>query len=67
MHNLVKEVTGIDFSELSNNLKQAKDATLKTLGSVLENKDKSAIELSPSVGHLLNEVNILSLILCTSM
>ncbi|KAG8657723.1 lysine--tRNA ligase, chloroplastic/mitochondrial [Manihot esculenta] len=56
MHNLVKEVTGIDFSELSNNLKQAKDATLKTLGSVLENKDKSAIELSPSVGHLLNEV-----------
>ncbi|KAJ9153318.1 hypothetical protein P3X46_026768 [Hevea brasiliensis] len=56
MHNLVKEATEIDFSELSNDLKLAKDTTLKTLGPVLENKDKSAIEACPSVGHLLNEV-----------
>ncbi|KAF2314567.1 hypothetical protein GH714_027674 [Hevea brasiliensis] len=56
MHNLVKEATEIDFSELSNDLKLAKDTTSKTLGPVLENKDKSAIEACPSVGHLLNEV-----------
>ena len=57
MHNLVKEATGIDFSELGNDLKTAKEVTLKALGVDLENKDKSSIEASPSVGHLLNEVS----------
>ena len=57
MHNLVKEATGIDFSELGNDLKTAKEVTLKALGIDLENKDKSSIEASPSVGHLLNEVS----------
>ncbi|KAJ4837369.1 Lysine--tRNA ligase, chloroplastic/mitochondrial [Turnera subulata] len=56
MHNLVKEVTGIDFNDLSNDLRVAKDVTLKTLSSGLESKDKSAIEACPSIGHLLNEV-----------
>ncbi|KAK4608504.1 hypothetical protein RGQ29_002068 [Quercus rubra] len=56
MHNLVKEATGIDFSELGNDLKTAQEVTLKALGIDLENKDKSSIEASPSVGHLLNEV-----------
>ncbi|XP_037495155.1 lysine--tRNA ligase, chloroplastic/mitochondrial isoform X2 [Jatropha curcas] len=56
MHNLVKEATGIDFSKLSNDLKVAREATLRTVGHGLENKDKSAIEACPSIGHLLNEV-----------
>ncbi|KAF3444386.1 hypothetical protein FNV43_RR14078 [Rhamnella rubrinervis] len=55
MHSLVKEATGIDFNELSNDLKLAKEVTLKTLGD-LDNKDKSSIQACPSVGHLLNEV-----------
>ncbi|KAJ8760121.1 hypothetical protein K2173_010977 [Erythroxylum novogranatense] len=56
MHNLVKESTGINFSELRDDLKVVKDATLKILGPELEGKDKSAIEACPSVGHLINEV-----------
>ena len=57
MHNLVKEVTGIDLNELGNDLKVAKDIALRTLGPAVEGKDKSAIEACPSVGKLLNEVN----------
>lgn len=57
MHNLVKEATGIDFNELGNDLKLAKEVTLKTLGD-LDNKDKSSIQACPSVGHLLSEVNL---------
>lgn len=56
MHNLVKEVTGIDFIELGNDLRAAKEITIKTLGTGLENKDKCSIESCPSVGHVLNEV-----------
>lgn len=56
MHNLVKEATEIDFNELGNDLKAAKEATLTALGIKLDNKDKSSIEACPSVGHLLNEV-----------
>lgn len=58
MHNLVKEVTGIDFKQLGNDLKVAKEVTLTALGAGLEKKDKSVIEASPSVGNLLNEVNL---------
>ncbi|KAM0995377.1 hypothetical protein FF1_005436 [Malus domestica] len=56
MHNLVKESTGIDFGELSNDLKVAKEVTLKTLGVDLDHKDKVSIEACTSTGHLLNEV-----------
>ncbi|EEF38991.1 lysine--tRNA ligase, chloroplastic/mitochondrial [Ricinus communis] len=56
MHNLVKEATGIDFNELGNDLKVAKDTTLRNLGPVLEHKDRSSVEGCSSVGNLLNEV-----------
>ena len=58
MHNLVKESTGIDFGELGNDLKVAKEATLKTLGVDLDHKDKVSIEACTSIGHLLNEVDL---------
>ncbi|WJX91627.1 Lysine--tRNA ligase, chloroplastic/mitochondrial [Trifolium repens] len=56
MHNLVKEISGINFNELGNDLEVAKQATLSTLGNDLEYKDKASIEACQSVGHLLNEV-----------
>ncbi|CAN7001638.1 unnamed protein product [Brassica rapa subsp. trilocularis] len=56
MHNLVKEATGIDFSELGDDLGKAKDAVLVALQDVLEHKDKSGIGACSSLGHLLNEV-----------
>ncbi|XP_058213235.1 lysine--tRNA ligase, chloroplastic/mitochondrial-like [Rhododendron vialii] len=56
MHNLVKEVTGIDFNELGNDLRAAKEVTLRTIGTGIENKDKCSIEACESVGNLLNEV-----------
>lgn len=56
MHNLVKESTGIKFTEFGNDLKLAKEVTLTTLGLVHDSKDKSSIEACPSVGHVLNEV-----------
>ncbi|KAA3471633.1 lysine--tRNA ligase, chloroplastic/mitochondrial isoform X2 [Gossypium australe] len=56
MHNLVKEVTGVDFTELEDDLKVAKDIVLKAVGLGLDSKDKSSIEACPSLGHLLNEV-----------
>ncbi|KAL1340834.1 hypothetical protein HN51_027296 [Arachis hypogaea] len=56
MHNLVKEVSGIDFSELGDDLEVAKKVTLSTLGNNLDAKDKASIEACQSVGHLLNEV-----------
>ncbi|KAK8977700.1 hypothetical protein V6N11_013481 [Hibiscus sabdariffa] len=60
MHNLVKEVTGVDFTELEDDLKVAKDVVLKAIGVGLDSKDKSSIEACPSLGHLLNEVFELS-------
>lgn len=56
MHNLVKEITGINFSELGEDLRYAKDTVLMTLKDVLEAKDKSSIETCSSLGHLVNEV-----------
>lgn len=56
MHNLVKEASGIDFNEFHDNLIAAKEVTLRTLGSSLEDKDKFAIANCPSIGHILNEV-----------
>ncbi|MED6182557.1 Lysine--tRNA ligase, chloroplastic/mitochondrial [Stylosanthes scabra] len=56
MHNLVKEVSGIDFSEFGDDLEVAKKVTLGTLGNNLDAKDKASIEACQSVGHLLNEV-----------
>ncbi|KAI8526418.1 hypothetical protein RHMOL_Rhmol13G0305900 [Rhododendron molle] len=56
MHNLVKEVTGIDFNELGNDLRAAKEVTIMTIGTGIENKDKCSIEACKSVGNLLNEV-----------
>ncbi|KAL6966230.1 Lysine--tRNA ligase, chloroplastic/mitochondrial [Sarracenia purpurea var. burkii] len=56
MHNLVKEVTGIDFIELGNDLRNAKEVSIRTLGASLEYKDKCSIEACPSVGHVLNEI-----------
>lgn len=61
MHNLVKETAGIDFNELANDLEVAKRVTLDTLGKNLDNKDKGSIEACQSVGHLLNEVDLLLL------
>lgn len=56
MHNLVKEATGIDLIELGNDLKVAKEVTLRILDD-LDSKDVSSIEKCPSLGHLLNEVH----------
>ncbi|KAG6683140.1 hypothetical protein I3842_13G177000 [Carya illinoinensis] len=56
MHNLVKESTGIDFNDLVNDVKAAKEITLRALEINLDKKDKCSIEACPSVGHLLNEV-----------
>jgi len=59
MHNLVKEIAGVDFSELGDDLEVAKRVTLDTLEKNLDNKDKGSIEACRSVGHLLNEVDFI--------
>ncbi|KAK7350460.1 hypothetical protein VNO77_09131 [Canavalia gladiata] len=56
MHNLVKEIVGVDFYKLGNDLEVAKQVTLDSLGKNLDNKDKGSIETCQSIGHLLNEV-----------
>ncbi|KAF8407569.1 hypothetical protein HHK36_006703 [Tetracentron sinense] len=56
MHNLVKETTGIDFNELGNDVKVAKEVVFRKLGIDHDSKEKSSIEACPSVGHVLNEV-----------
>ncbi|KAF8403984.1 hypothetical protein HHK36_012094 [Tetracentron sinense] len=56
MHNLVKETTGIDFNELGNDVKVAKEVVFRKLGIDHDSKEKSSIEACPSVGHILNEV-----------
>ncbi|KAK8951730.1 Lysine--tRNA ligase [Platanthera zijinensis] len=55
MHNLVKEVTGIDFGEFKNDLRSAKEAARLILKSTSENYD-ALLHTCPSVGHVLNEV-----------
>ncbi|XP_058093619.1 lysine--tRNA ligase, chloroplastic/mitochondrial isoform X2 [Magnolia sinica] len=56
MHNLVKEATGINFSEFGNDVKAAKDVSIRTLENGVDNNDKVSFETCPSVGHVLNEV-----------
>lgn len=56
MHNLVKEASGIDFSEFGDDLNAAKEVSLTKLASSLGDKDKFAIENCSSIGHMLNEV-----------
>ncbi|XP_019163798.1 PREDICTED: lysine--tRNA ligase, chloroplastic/mitochondrial [Ipomoea nil] len=56
MHNLVKEATGIDFNQFGDDLTAAKELVLKTIDICHDNQQKSYIEASRSVGHLLNEV-----------
>lgn len=59
MHNLVKEIAGIDFNEFGDDIEVAKRVTLDTLGKNLDNKDKGSIEACRSIGHLLNEVDFI--------
>lgn len=56
MHNLVKEASGIDFSEFGDDLDAAKEVSLTKLASSLGDKDKFAIENCSTIGHVLNEV-----------
>nr|XP_029122084.1 lysine--tRNA ligase, chloroplastic/mitochondrial isoform X2 [Elaeis guineensis] len=56
MHNLVKEATGVDFSEFGNNVEDAKEVAKGILGIGSEDKDNNLVQTCPSVGHVLNEV-----------
>ncbi|XP_074303714.1 lysine--tRNA ligase, chloroplastic/mitochondrial-like isoform X2 [Silene latifolia] len=56
MHNLVKEASGINFSEFGDNVKAAKEVTLTKLGNIFGDKEISAVSNCSSVGHVLNEV-----------
>lgn len=61
MHNLVKEASGIDFS-VFDDVKAAKEVTLTRLESILGDKDIYAINSSTSVGNVLNEVSLITLL-----
>ncbi|CAA6659165.1 unnamed protein product [Spirodela intermedia] len=56
MHNLVKEHTGINFTDFGDDVEAAKEAAIKALGIGSEDKDSLFIQTCPSVGHVLNEV-----------
>ncbi|KAK9072554.1 hypothetical protein SSX86_008988 [Deinandra increscens subsp. villosa] len=56
MHNLVKEATGIDFSELGNDLNAVKEETFSKLNIGANSQERHLIEACTSVGRLLNEV-----------
>ncbi|KAL9676689.1 hypothetical protein QQ045_004905 [Rhodiola kirilowii] len=56
MHNLVKEATGVNFSQFRNDLEAAKEAASKALAIVRGTKDSSSLEMCSSVGHVLSEV-----------
>ncbi|XXG71220.1 hypothetical protein AAC387_Pa07g0522 [Persea americana] len=60
MHNLVKEVTGIDFNEFGNDTEAAKvaakEAVARTLGNGVDSDVIFFFETCPSVGHVVNEV-----------
>ena len=58
MHNLVKEATGIDFTEFGNDLNAAKEATINALNMGPNNQDRHLIEACSSVGKMLNEDSI---------
>ncbi|KAG0454975.1 hypothetical protein HPP92_023889 [Vanilla planifolia] len=55
MHNLVREATGIDFSEFKTDLKAAKEAAKMAVQAAAEDSD-ALIQACPSVGHVLNQV-----------
>ncbi|CAM8967709.1 unnamed protein product [Rhodiola kirilowii] len=56
MHDLVKEATGVNFSQFGNDLEAAKEAASKALAIVRGTKDSSSLEMCSSVGHVLSEV-----------
>ncbi|PIA25786.1 hypothetical protein AQUCO_10800041v1 [Aquilegia coerulea] len=56
MHNLVREVTGIDFLQLGDDVKAAKEVAARAIGIDHDSKGGSSIEACLSVGHVLNEV-----------
>ncbi|KAK1354082.1 hypothetical protein POM88_047338 [Heracleum sosnowskyi] len=55
MHNLVKEATGIDFTQFGSDLKKAKDVTLSSLNMGSNNQEANSIRACQSTGHVLNE------------
>ncbi|KAL9275924.1 Lysine--tRNA ligase, chloroplastic/mitochondrial-like protein [Drosera capensis] len=55
MQNLVKEASGVDFGSFDD-LKVAKEVTLRLLEKNLQHQDKLAIESCQSMGHILNEI-----------
>lgn len=58
MHNLVKEATGIDFTEFGSDLNKAKDVTLSSLNMGSNNQEANSIRACQSIGHVLNEVSL---------
>ncbi|XP_073002780.1 lysine--tRNA ligase, chloroplastic/mitochondrial [Typha latifolia] len=56
MHNLVKEATGIDFNQFSDNIDDAKRAARGVLGIKEEERNNTLVQACPSLGHVLNEV-----------
>lgn len=58
MHNLVKEATGIDFTEFGSDLNKAKDVTLSSLNMGSSNQEANSIGACQSIGHVLNEVSL---------
>lgn len=56
MHNLVKEATGINFHEFSNDIEGAKEAARGILGLIPEDAKNVLVDTYPSVGHVVNEV-----------
>ncbi|WOG82839.1 hypothetical protein DCAR_0102007 [Daucus carota subsp. sativus] len=56
MHNLVKEATGIDFTEFGSDLEKAKDVTLSSLNIGSNNQEANSVRACQSIGHVLNEV-----------
>lgn len=61
MHNLVKEATGVDFNEFGDNVEAAKEVAQGILRTKMEDKSDTLLGTCPSVGHVLNEVNHISL------
>ncbi|CAN6447873.1 unnamed protein product [Victoria cruziana] len=56
MHILVKEATGVDFAQLGDDIKVAKEVVISALNNRLDPRDRISMESCPSVGHILNEV-----------
>lgn len=56
MHNLVKQATGLDFTEYENDVVAAKVAASSVLGFDLDLEGEDINQTCSSVGHVLNEV-----------